>query len=116
MRTLPVISPDSTVTLAKIPFSRIILEEHAGALTNASRGVCRLCEREVYTKRPPKAKGAIRPEKKNDKFGLMRNGLLRGLRDRSMSWAPSRPLDLPNPQPLRPAFIVLEAGSIDENI
>ena len=47
MRTLPVILLDSVITLWKGPFSRNILEKQAGALTNVSRGVRLLCERDM---------------------------------------------------------------------
>ena len=63
-------------------------------------------------KRPPKAVGALRPKIKPDKSSLTRNGLLRGLKDRSVSWAAARGVNLYNPISLRLAFIALETGSL----
>lgn len=67
-------------------------------------------EREMYADQPPKTGGAIKPKKKADKSSLTRNGLLRGLLDRSMSWEDVTQVDLCNPISLRPAFRALEAG------
>lgn len=52
---------------------------------------------EEFAIRPLKAKAATRPKKKADKFSLTRNGLLRGLRDRGMSWAATRWIEVHNP-------------------
>lgn len=55
-----------------------------------------LHEKEVHTKPPPKAKGALRPA---DTFRLTRSGLVRGLRDRSLSWVAARPTTCRSLQP-----------------
>lgn len=48
------------------------------------------CEREVYAKGPLMAEGALRPKKKADKSSLTRNGSLRGLTGRNVSWVASK--------------------------
>lgn len=49
MRTLPVILPDPSAMLGKVPFSRIILEKHAGALIPLEESVCSVKERYIQT-------------------------------------------------------------------
>lgn len=68
-----------------------------------------LHEREVYARRPPKAKGAMRPKEKAVQSRLTRDGLRR-LPDRSTSWAAGCKTDLHSPLPVRWTFIALEAG------
>lgn len=47
MRTLPVILPGLTVTVGKVPFSRIILEKQAGALICLEESVYSVKERYI---------------------------------------------------------------------
>lgn len=51
-----------------------------------------------------------REERKADKTSLMRNGSLRGLMDRSMSWEAERLVDLHNPTSSKTCFGAQEAG------